>query len=697
MVTVGLYIYINDEAKRVELFDDEKISINSSIQNVSDISKVYTDFSQSFTVPATNNNNKIFSHLYESSIDNGYDARTRKKAYIELDTIPFRSGNIQLEKASLKNGKPENYTITFFGVLTSLKDKFNGLLLKDLTSTAYDFNYTADLVKQKIVTTAASSDIMFPLISSDRYWNYNSATDPTNNISDTSYPIRYNELFPAMKLKPILNMIESEFGINFDGTTSEPSTFLNDARFTNAYLWMKNSEDFNPLFFGIPFVSSAVSYNLGRNITTWDVSTNTLNYVNPSIPTGLGDMYITSSYSARTSSSFIGSKVWMEIFYNGKSISLTEEVIVSTVINGTTYGTFSFSMLPSSDLLGLFPNSYKIPEGAYTYKFSADSTMSLTNILFYYTSQFGSSPRNTWEETVITVPNYTYNSKLKISSIFPEIKIEDFFSGLLKMFNLTCYSRDGVNYTIEQLEDYYSNGDVIDITKYVIFDDVDMKRVETYKKINFEYEKSNSLVNVGFNSANGIEYGSLFYDTGNDGQEYSIKLPFENLSFNNLSDRLQVGYALKSDLKKYIPKPVILYDYNPTALTVLSNTDFWFNTSKTGGTSTQHTSYKAFGQEYYDGTDTHSLNFNSQQSTLNNELILNSLYSEYYQNYISNIFNKKTRLIEVNALLPISLLTSIKLNDRLVIRDKRYIINTMKVDLTTGEVDFELINDFRTL
>ena len=413
MVTVGLYIYINDEAKRVELFDDEKISINSSIQNVSDISKVYTDFSQSFTVPATNNNNKIFSHWYESSIDNGYDARTRKKAYIELDTIPFRSGNIQLEKASLKNGKPENYTITFFGALTSLKDKFNGLFLKDLTSTAYDFNYTADLVKQKIVTTAASSDIMFPLISSARYWNYDSATDTTNNISDTSYPIRYNELFPAMKLKPILNMIESEFGINFDGTTSEPSTFLSDARFTNAYLWLKNSEDFNPLFFGIPFVSSNVSYN-PRKITTWDVSTNTLNYVNPSIPTGLGDMYITSSYSARTSSSFIGSKVWMEIFYNGKSISITEQVIVSKVISGTTYGTFSFNMLPSSDLLGFFPNSYKIPEGAYTYKFSADSTMSLTNISFYYTSQFGSSPRNTWEETFIKVPNYTYNSMLKI-------------------------------------------------------------------------------------------------------------------------------------------------------------------------------------------------------------------------------------------------------------------------------------------
>ena len=120
MVVVGLYIYINDVARRVELFDDEKISITSSVQNASDISKVYTDFSQSFTIPANEYNNSIFSHWYENSIDNGYDARKRKKAYIELDTIPFRNGNIQLEKATIKNGKPENYTITFFGSLVSL-------------------------------------------------------------------------------------------------------------------------------------------------------------------------------------------------------------------------------------------------------------------------------------------------------------------------------------------------------------------------------------------------------------------------------------------------------------------------------------------------------------------------------------------------------------------------------------------------
>jgi len=290
-----------------------------------------------------------------------------------------------------------------------------------------------------------------------------------------------------------------------------------------------------------------------------------------------------------------------------------------------------------------------------------------------------------WYQNLSKTSTQTILFPLAVKYYMPDIKIEDFFSGILKMFNLTCYSFDGVNYTVEQLEDYYNSGKIVDITKHIKSDNINLTRVKTYKKINFEYEKSESLVNVGFMSANGVEYGSLLYNTENDGDEYSIKLPFEDLNFNNLNDKLQVGYALKTDLQKYIPKPVILYDYNPTALTNITGS-FYFQIPS--GT-TVHSDYKAFGQEFFNGTDTlFSLNFNSQQSTLTNEVINNSLYNQYYENYFANIFNIKSRLFKVLAMLPISLLTSLKLNDRLKIRDKKYIINTMNTDLTSVEVQF---------
>ena len=170
MIVVGIYIKdsVTLEYNRVELFNDEKISVNSSIQNVNDISKTYTDFSQTFTVPASKQNNKIFRHWYENSNDNGFSTLVKADAYIEIDTMPFRSGKIQLESCNVKDGQPQDYSITFIGALGSLKDKFNGLYLKDLTDTTYDFNYTPTLVKDNVTTqttTPAVPDIKFPLIS----------------------------------------------------------------------------------------------------------------------------------------------------------------------------------------------------------------------------------------------------------------------------------------------------------------------------------------------------------------------------------------------------------------------------------------------------------------------------------------------------------------------------------------------------
>ena len=61
MQSVQIYI----ENKRIDLFKSESISVNSSVQNVSDISKVFTDFSQSFQLPASKNNNEIlYSYFF---------------------------------------------------------------------------------------------------------------------------------------------------------------------------------------------------------------------------------------------------------------------------------------------------------------------------------------------------------------------------------------------------------------------------------------------------------------------------------------------------------------------------------------------------------------------------------------------------------------------------------------------------------
>lgn len=669
--TLGGLLGTTLQAKRVELFNDEKISVTSSVQNINDISKTYSDFSQTFTVPATKNNNKIFKHWYENSLDTQFNTLIKADAYIELDTIPFRVGKIQLEGCDIKNGQPQSYSITFIGNLGNLKDKFAGLFLKDLPTIDYDILYSADIVKNKVVTTATSADVMFPLISSNRYWSYGSGDD----ITLMANPIRYNELFPAVRLKTILNIIEDRFNVNLQGTTENPSAFLTDSKFINAYLYLKNADTF--------------ALKSSPNLITWDEKT-LVNYFDINLTNDTWRSTIPNE--VLTADDFVGQFAFISLQFSVAGLPYS----LVTYKNGVEILRQSFTTVLSTGFIYL-ANDFNTTD-IYSVSIIANEPVTFYAYLSLET-QFDdpiTGPYVIYDEAIKIVSQTTATPKLSIKDYMPEIKIEDFFAGILKMFNLTCYSSDGVNYTIDTLENYYNLGNIIDLSEYIKSDSTNLTRVKTYKKINFLYEKSESLVNVGFLSNNGIEYGNLLYTTNNDGEEYSIKLPFEDLNFNNLKDKLQVGYCLKTDLQKYIPKPIILYDYNPTSLTSLTSTNFYFSNALSGN-GTSHTSYKAFGQELLISGNTYSLNFPDQQSTLTNQVITNSLYETYYSKYIGNIFDYKARLVKVSAVLPISILTSLKLNNRILIRDKRYIINSFTTDLTTGEASFELLTDLRIL
>ena len=106
-------VYI--EGQRLDLFNDETISVTSTQQNVQDISKVFTDFSQSFSVPATPNNNKIFQHFYQNDVDSTLDFNIRREASIEIELTSFRRGKVSLEKSEVKNNQAYSYQITFYG------------------------------------------------------------------------------------------------------------------------------------------------------------------------------------------------------------------------------------------------------------------------------------------------------------------------------------------------------------------------------------------------------------------------------------------------------------------------------------------------------------------------------------------------------------------------------------------------------
>ena len=647
---------------RIELFDDEKISVTSSIQNVNDISKVFTDYSQSFTIPASANNNEIFKHWYENSLDNGFDQRIRYDGYIEIDTQTFRIGRWQLESATIKNNRVEDYKITFYGELKSLMDKFGDEKLQDVKElNDYTVSYSGDLVQELVTTplSASQTDVLFPLISSKRTWNTADPEAPTSS----SYPIVYNELFPAIKLPLIFNALETRYGVNFNGV------FLNDERFTKAYLWLKNNE-------AETYTMTTAEREIEIQVTEND-----------------GNFYADATNNTVTAVAFDDNGTFTVNVTSATPFDMTLIVYKNNVFFGSVQSvTDSISYTLGTQT------------GTGVFSFAIKKAFSASTPTFNYTYTANkfivSNPRQPTDGLITTFSDsgsILMNNLMDLSVIAPDMKVSDFFSGVLKMFNLTCYSEDGLNFTIEQLENWYFLGGIKDFSGYTTTD-FEYNRVKPYKKIDFKYQKNESALNRTFYDRNAREYGDLNYAFFNDGSDYTIQLPFENLLFTNwdntttTTSKPQVGYAFKPDLKPFKPKGVILYFTGAQPFDVTwyfsdgVNTPVGFNYANIFGADVN-----------VNRNETNTLNWGVEISTVYFENIYRTLFSNYYLDYLNNLYSLKSRLVKVKMRLPYLELLNLKLNDRIVIRDKRYIINQFTTDLTTFESDFELIQDFRSI
>ena len=116
---------------KVDLFSDENVSLTQVIQDVRDIDKVFTDFSRTFNIPASEKNNKLFKHWYNPDVK-GFDANIQSDAKIELNYQPFREGKIRLQEVKMKDNRPHTYKVTFFGKTVSLNNLFGEDKLNNL-------------------------------------------------------------------------------------------------------------------------------------------------------------------------------------------------------------------------------------------------------------------------------------------------------------------------------------------------------------------------------------------------------------------------------------------------------------------------------------------------------------------------------------------------------------------------------------
>lgn len=699
------------EGQRVELFDDEQISINSTIQNIQDLSKTFTDFTQSFSCPASPSNNKLFSHFYNSDVSlyngNFINPNIRRFATIEIDNTFFRRGTIALEKANIEKNEPYSYTITFYGDLVNLKDTLGELKLIDLDWTALSFSYNFTNVTDRISNGAIDYDVRFPLIASERYYQYNNATTPNENIDTPTGAIEYTTLFPAVKVAAIFNVIESFFGITFQGG------FLQDDRFKKAFLLFKNTVATNystpPLkalfvsvlrapfgptigppfpcefdFSGLSTNGAKITFD-GSNITTPPLNhTIDLEYIEYDFNSNTTDVgvHVVSCVIQNMSAPAI---VYVDVY---RGITGTNQESLFTTVEYTS----AFNTVPNfGQGANLYVENNENNPGINTrlrFELRSSAPVSFTYEIRYSFNDITNTPLDT-ELVIFSLPVTTADG-YDLAQFAPDMTVQKLFSNVLSLFNLTCYGVSQNVYEIQTVEEWYNEGQIFDITRFTDTDNIDIKRIKLFNTINYKYQQSESLTNRQFSNLFMREYGNLSQSFDFDGGAYDIEVEFENIQFSKFETvPLQVAYCLNENLEGYIPKPIMLYENEQSAVN--------FYVKDGINTPVQLTSVVNFGQDMNVLTTPFSLNWGTENSTFTLQPNENGLYNTYYSGYIGNLYNPKNREYTVKAVLPLEILTQFKLNDRFIIRDRRYIPNNVKINLTTGEATLVLVQDFRRM
>ena len=687
---LALQIYIN--GLRADTFKDESVSITQSIQNVRDVGKIFTDFTQSFNLPASKNNNKIFKHFYNFNIDGGFDARTKITTKLELNFLEFKTGVLQLNGVKMKNNQADSYNVTFFGNTINLKTLIAEDKLDVLDLSAFDHTYSKTEVKSALSsnTHIGSGAVVYPLIQAlgNRYiFNSDSSDTGAYNVAyrnsgngSQNTGVTYTDLKPAIRLQEVIDAIEARYNITFS------SDFFNNTEpFASLYLWLsRNKGRIGTNTEGEQVLTKVVgnwqlsgsnnfAFNLGN--TTWSVNINSADKIIYAANLSIVPSDLTVVYS-------------MYAIDNVSGIRLAEAANVS----GSNPLTFSLDENTTAN---------------YEIQWIVESTSALT-----FTP--------TLELTAIDIlnagggtNNYVVNGGTNdtlgfvyINQNVPDIKIIDLLTGLFQTFNLTAFINDQNIIEVKTLDSFYSLGTSYNITSSVEMNNSDINMALPYNDIQFKFQEPDSFLAINFNRINNQVFGDLLSPPSRDtsidvGTKYTIELPFAKMVYERLSDQntsssltnkqseIQWGWSANEDQESDLTKPLLFYNVNQTISSADSKLSF-----KDGVSATQASGLTTFNRpSNVNLNSSQTINFGSELDEYTGTINTQSLFNNYYSTYISDVFNIKRRITKVKAYLPLSILLNYNLNDKFIINDISYKINTVKTNMLTGESSLELLNE----
>jgi hypothetical protein len=687
MQTIQLYI----QGTRVDMFDDESVSITQTIKNVRDIEKVFTSFTKQFTLPASKTNNKLFKHYYNFDIVDGFDGRKKVAANIELNYIPFKNGKLKLDGVEMKDNKPFSYKVIFYGDTVSLRDIIGDDKLSDL-----DFGNDFDGIKYDATTietyltvknpATPTEDLIVPLITHSQipFYDSGSTVAGSSNMyysAGTFQGVRFNELKYAIRLNRIIEAIEDTYSISFsDGFFKDTA----NTRFYNLFMWLHRKK-------GFVETESGEAENFVNNFTP---NSSDLNFQTTS------DRLIAVLDPARLSSMSVtvtpvtSDPYRIKIVRNDASaIYLSGNVTgTQTVTEGVdftySYGTYKVYLLTEVASITIVSVTWNI-----TY----DGVTSLT---FPTSGSF----------------NIASDIPFVISQQIPKIGVIDFLTGLFKMFNLVAeVEEDGTIY-VDTLDTYYaaiasggkrSQDAPYDISEFVDVSSSNVNPALPFSEIDYLYKDTGTILAKKYNELVNKDWGAINYIDDQvptdrfTGGIYKVEVPFHHAQFERLTDldtgsqtEIVIGKFVDDNRDPYFGSPLVFYAVRhniPAGYALVTAVNA--SNVPTAVSNETFANVPLNTLALNEVTSDKSIHFTEELGEYNNVVFEGSLFEDYYKTYIQNVFKLNNRITKVTAYLPLRILLNYTLADRFQIVGRIYKINSIQTNLLTGKSEIELLND----
>ena len=719
---------------RVDLFDFEDINYTTRVSDIRNIAKVLTDFTHSFTIPASKNNNLIFKHYENFTIINGFDGRYKRDAIIKINGVDYRRGQISLNKTNSQKGSLYSYSLTFYGKVVSLNQLFGNDELESLYGVGTcldDFNHEldGDYVSKGLgegyqydesgnsLDRAFSSlnfDYCFPFISADDYHYYDSSDGPSpkdgSNLSRNIHPsstynasieqytgVRAFALKPAIKAKWIIKAIEQKY----------------DIQFSNHFFNNGSNDEFDELFLWLNREKGRIDEQVGETTTQFGLDDFT--YVS-STPSSLGDVVVNTNQLAP----------------NGSSVGDYRYSIDFTITPSNNDGLYSWSAKDAltnngfggnNDVTGtqtvtcIYENNGNVApqieirtNGGITS--ATFSNLEIRRERFEYDGNTGGGFAYQWEPAGVVSytfdnPTVIFSEGINIGRNLPKMKITEFLQTLFKMFNLTAYfeyTSDEIH--VDTMDSFYEDGGVFDISDMIDYKKSETQKALLYNEIKFEYKGDKTFAKRASDDITNDDFGDEVVDHNStavdsplafDGnKDYKVKLPLEKMMYERMTDQadetvvtdIQWGWMANDNAQPIKGQPMFFYAEKLSGATQIK-----FSLVD-GGSSVNKTQYIVPSNclDLLDST-TQSLHWGSEFNEYDGVELTESLFKTYYQKYISDIYNVQTRLVKLTAILDTNLILNLRPNDSLVINNRSYRINKWETNLTTGKTEFELMNN----